>query len=212
MKKHGAIIIALVLTQLVSAQSSFNSGAFVLSANFGVDGNLTSQHYFNAAENNAQTLNGTVAASNFNIAGEFGLLKWLGLGVIARVDKYYMNNNEVTNTTPGAGAIDLGGTANIHFLRFKHFDLLGGYDLGISQFTYHVNNGVNTMATGNGTWSDIHATGRVYFNRFGVNLSLYTPTINYSSLKSSNTPAGEYVVNYWKSTGYGASIGLQYRF
>jgi hypothetical protein len=211
MKKLSVLLLGLALTQFVNAQKSFYSGAFLISANYGVDGNVTNQHYFNPSENSAQTLNGTTPASNFNATAEVGVLNWLGLGLIARFDNYYMTNNQVTNTTPSAGAVDLGGTVNIHVIRFTHLDLLAGYDWGVSQFTYHTNDGFGTKAYGNGTWSDIHATGRIYFDRFGVNLSLYAPTMNYNNLQNSGTPAGTYIVNYWKSTGYGASVGLQYR-
>lgn len=200
-----------MLTGMVSAQKSFYSGALVFSTNFGVDGNVADQHYFNQSEGAAQTLNGTAPASSYSVGAEYGLLSFLGLGLIGRFDYYVSENNQVTQTTPSAGAVDLGGTANIHLIRWYHLDLFAGADWGISQFTYHVNDGLNTTAHGTGNWSDIHATGRVYFGRLGVNLCLYAPTMSYSSIKSNNAPAGEYIVDYWKSTGYGASIGLQYR-
>jgi len=211
MKKLSVLILALALTQFINAQQSFSSGALVFSANYGVDGNTVNQHYFNQSESSAQTLNGMAPASNFNLTGEFGLLNWLGIGLIGRFDNYYMMDNEVTHTRPSAGAVDLGGTANIHIIRFTHLDLLAGYDWGVSQFTYHVNDGLNTTAYGKGNWSDLHATGRVYFDRLGVNLSLYIPTMSYNNLQNNNSTTGEYIVNYWKSTGYGASVGVQYR-
>jgi hypothetical protein len=70
---------------------------------------------------------------------------------------------------------------------------------------------MNSTAYGNGHWSDLHITGRIYAHRLGVNLSLYAPTMSYNSLQNNNAPAGQYIINYWKSTGYGASIGVQYR-
>jgi hypothetical protein len=211
MKKLSVILLVIMMVYQASAQKSFYSGAFVFSANYGIDGNIANQHYFNQSENTAQTLNGMAPASNLSLDAEYGLLSWLGVGVVGRFDNYFSENNQVTNTTTTAGAVDWGVTGNIHFLRMSHFDLFAGLDWGISQFTYHINNDINTMASGNGNWSDIHATGRLYFGRLGVNLSLYVPTMSYSSLQSSNYSAGEYVVNYWKSTGYGASVGLEYR-
>ena len=211
MKKIGVLILSIALAQFVYAQSSFYSGALVFSANYGVDGNVTNQHYFNPSENSAQTLNGMTSASNFNITGECGVFNWLGLGLIGRFNDYYMQSNEVTKTSPSAGSVDMGGTVNLHIIRFSHLDVLGGYDWGVSQITYHDNDGVNTTSYGNGTWSDFHITGRLYAKRLGVNLNLYAPTMNFSNIQSSNTPTGEYILNYWKSSGYGASIGLQYR-
>lgn len=211
MKKLSVLLLAVILTHQVSAQKSFYTGAFVFSANFGIDGNVADQHYFNQPEGSAQTLNGMAPASNFNIGAEYGLFNFLGLGLVGRFDNYFSENNQITKTTTSAGAVDLGGTVNLHLLRMPHMDIFLGGDWGVSQFTYHVNDGLNTMAYGNGNWSDIHATGRLYFDRLGVNLSLYIPTMSYSNLQNNNSSTGEYIVNYWKSTGYGASIGLQYR-
>jgi len=204
-------MLAILLAGIANAQKSFYGGALVISANYGIDGNTADQHYFNQSEESAQTLNGTAPASNFNIAAEYGLLSFLGVGLVTRFDNYFSENNQVTKTTTTAGAFDLGGTVNLHIIRIPHLDIFAGADWGVSQFTYHMNDGLNTSAYGDGNWSDIHATGRVYFGRLGVNLSLYMPTMSYSSLQNNNSPAGEYVVNYWKSTGYGASVGLQYR-
>jgi hypothetical protein len=212
MKKLCVFILSLTLMQFVHAQKSFYSGAVVFSGNFGIDGNTANQHYFNQPENSGQTLNGSAPASNFNLTGEVGVFNWLGLGLIGRFDNYYMQNNEITHTNTTAGAVDLGGTVNIHIVRITPLDLFAGYDWGFSQFTYYVNDGLNTKAYGSGNWSDIHITGRVYFgNHLGVNLSLYAPTMSYSSLHNNNSTAGEYIVDYWKSTGYGASVGIQYK-
>lgn len=211
MKKLGAILLFTALITQAYSQKSFYSKALILSANYGIDGNTANLNYFNQAENSAQTLDGMAPSSNFNIAAEYGLLNWLGLGIIGRFDHYYPGSNNLTHTTPTAGAVDMGGTVNIHLLRMKHADILGGADWGVSQFTYNVNDGLNTKAYGNGNWSDIHATARLYFERLGFNLSLYVPTMTYNSLQNNGSHPGEYIVNYWKSTGYGASIGLQYR-
>jgi hypothetical protein len=194
-------------------QKSFYSGALILSSNFGTDGNMANQRYFNGAENTAQTLNGTAPSSDFSMGLEYGLLEWLGIGAIGRIDNYFVQQNMVTETSPTEGAADIGATANIHVLRWKHLDLFGGYDFGLSHLTYiyNMHNGVNASSVSNGTWSDIHATGRLYFSRLGINLSLYVPSMSYSSFRTSNTSIGEYTINYWKSTGYGASLGLQYR-
>lgn len=211
MKKSGFALLLVIAALQASAQKSFYSGALVFSFNYGVDGNTANQHYITPGENSAQTFNGTASASNYNIAAELGLTGWLGVGLIGRIDNFSMQNNQYAESSPTAGAVDLGGTVNLHVLRFSHLDLLAGVDWGVSQFNYRVNNGVNTTAYGNGHWSDLHVTGRIYADRLGVNLSLYAPTMSYSSLQNNNAPAGQYIINYWKSTGYGASIGIQYR-
>lgn len=211
MKKISVILLFTALTIQAYSQKSFSGGSLIFSANYGIDGNIANQHYINPPENGGQTLNGTAPSSNLSIGAEYGLLNWLGLGIIGRFDNYYPESNDVTHTTPSAGAVDLGGTVNLHILRMTHADILGGFDWGVSQFTYNVNDGLNTKAYGNGHWSDIHATARLYFGRLGFNLTLYVPTMTYNSLQNNSTQPGQYIVNYWKSTGYGASVGLQYK-
>jgi hypothetical protein len=207
--------IILVLTFAMAAgtyaQKSFYTGALVFSANYGIDGNITEQHYAYQEGSNAQTINGMTPASDFSMGGEVGLLNWLGVGLIARVDDYTPENNQLIHSSPSVGAFDFGGIINIHVLRMNHTDILGGVDWGVSQLTYNVNNGTNTTSYGSGNWSDIHATARFYFNKFGFNFTLFAPTVTYNNLQTNNPDVGEYIVNYWKSTGYGASVGLQYR-
>jgi opacity protein-like surface antigen len=194
---------------LVKAQS-FHTGTFVLGANFGIDGDIANRHYFNTSENSAQTLNGTAPASNFNITAEVGLLRWLGVGVIGRFDNYFPQSNGVTESSPSAGAVDLGLTANLHLLTFDRFDLLGGFDYGYSHLTYNTNNESGTSSSSNGSWGDIHATARIYITKMlGFNLNVYTPMMSYHKFRSSNETVGTYVINDWEATGYGASIGVQ---
>ena len=210
-RSHVLLAIFLMLWGIVPAQKSFYSGALVISANFGTDGNIANQRYFSASEPQAQTLNGSATASDFNIGAEYGLFNWLGLGIISRVDNYYSQENQITQSTPSEGAMDIGGTANLHLLKWAHLDVLAGYDFGFSHLTYNTNNSIHTTSTANGTWSDIHATGRIYFGRLGINLCFYVPGTTYTNFKTSNMSLGDYTINYWKSTGYGASVGLQYR-
>lgn len=195
----------------ISAQKSFYKHAFVINVNMGTDGNVADQHYFSPPENAALTLNNTALASDYSMGAEYGLLDWLGVGAIMRVDNYYMQQNQLTQTIPTQGAFNIGATANIHLLRWKHVDFLGGYDFGFSRLTVYANNSNNSSFTSGGHWSDIHITGRIYFGRFGANLTLFSPSMTYRNFKASNMGFGDYALNYWKSTGYGASIGLQYR-
>lgn len=195
---------------LIQAQS-FSRGSFILGANLGIDGNFADRHYFNSSENSAQTLNNTAPASDFNITAEAGVFKWLGVGLIGRYNSYFPEANGVTQTTPDERAFDLGVTGNLHILSVAQLDLLAGIDYGFSHLTFNTNNYSNTTSASYGSWGDIHATARVYFGRLGVNATLYVPMMNYRSFTSSNTNPGDYIIDDWKSTGYGASIGLQYR-
>jgi hypothetical protein len=211
MRKLLLVLACCATVGFATGQKSFQGGSFVLNANLGFDGNVANEHYFYGPEANAQTLNGTANASDFSMGAEYGLFNWLGIGAIGRIDNYYTQNNQVTQSTTAQGAADLGVTGNIHVIRWQHLDLLAGYDYGFSHFTYFTNDRDGVTSTSDGHWSDIHATGRVYFGRLGFNICLYVPTFTYSTFKSSDMPLGEYTVSYWKSTGYGASVGIQYR-
>lgn len=205
-----SLVAGIAASSFTFAQKSFHTGALVISANYGVDGNVTNMR-FNAPENSAQTLNGTTNASNFNLAAELGIFGWLGIGAIGRFDNYYSQNNVLTRSSPTAGAVDVGGTINLHIIKVSFLDLFAGYDYGYSHLNYNTHNSDGTTSSADGHWSDIHATARLYIGRFGVNLCLYTPMLSYTSFRNSNMNLGDYTINYWKSTGYGASIGLQYR-
>jgi hypothetical protein len=195
----------------ISQAQSFNRGSFILGANFGIDGNFANRNYFSSSEGNAQTLNGTAPASDFNITAEAGIFKWLGVGLIGRYNSYFPEANGVTQSTPDERAFDLGLTGNLHILSVAQLDVLAGIDYGFSHLTFNTNNYSNTTSASYGSWGDLHATARIYFGRLGVNATLYIPMMNYSSFTSSNMRPGDYIINDWKSTGYGASIGLQYR-
>jgi hypothetical protein len=211
MKRLLLISLLVFSFSLIKAQS-FHTGAFVLGANFGIDGDVANRHYFNSAENNAQTLNGTTPASNFNITAEVGVLTWFGVGLIGRFDNYMPESNGVTQSSPTAGATDIGLTANLHLITFDKFDLFAGGDYGYSHLTYNTNNDMATTSSSSGSWGDIHATARLYFTKIvGANLTVYVPMMSYHNFTASNESVGNYVINDWKSTGYGASVGVQFK-
>jgi hypothetical protein len=211
MKTKWVVLVCYIISaHYCFAQKSFYSGAFVINANLGIAANATRQQVLASPDNAAQTLNGTAASSDYSLGAEFGLFNWLGVGFIARIDNYFTQQNQTSESSITRGATDIGATGNIHIIKWKHLDAFAGYDFGIASITYNSNSGVTSPQTTTGTWSDIHATGRFYFNRFGFNLSLYVPGMSYNNFRLG-TNFGQYTVNNWKSTGYGASLGLQYR-
>jgi hypothetical protein len=199
------------LAQLSFGQKSFSSGSFILGFNAGVNGNTTRENYVINPEASAKTFNGSAPASDLDLTAEYGLLGFLGIGAICRFDQYMEDANEVTQSPAESNAVDIGATANLHFIRWRYLDVFAGYDYGFSHLTYTSYNGYNTISSASGTWSDVHATGRLYFGRLGLNLNLYIPNLMYSGFTTTNVPPGEYVLNDWKATGYGASVGVQYR-
>ena len=83
----------------------------------------------------------------FNLGGEIGVAKWLGLGVQLKFDSYLHNSN-----VSQAGGFEGGLIVNAHIVRHLHFDLLAGLDLGGSGITLTSNDGTNTQIYGNGSW------------------------------------------------------------
>jgi len=65
---------------------------------------------------------------------------------------------------------------------------------------------------GEGGWTNFHITPRYYFKRFGLNVSLNFPRINYAHMTSNDKTLNTYVYSSWQATGFGFTFGIQYRF
>jgi|ERR1700722_19538980 len=205
MKKFLLVLISIVLLQQVNAQS-FGKGSIVISANYGLDGYKIQEHNVNKASNGTQDTTTAAASTNFNIGVEYGLFRWLGVGIQGKLDNYFHDNN-----ISDAIGFELGALINIHLIRANHFDLLVGFNLGFSNLTidYPIN---NYQVYGSGGWSDFHITPRIYFGRFGINLNLYFPSISYPNLTTNVDAYNQYVSLSWKTaSAFGATFGIQYR-
>jgi hypothetical protein len=213
MKKIIILFISVITLQQAKAQS-FDKNSLVLSADYGFNYYSLSQQvsHFNVANS---LYNNTSAATSFswNFSAEYGLFKWLGVGVLIKLDNYTTKTDSTTGVRGTAAGFETAGTLNIHLIRATNFNLLIGADAGYSHLTYNTNDGFNDQVYGNGSWLDVHATARFYFGRFGVNFTAYIPALNYSSFisTSSNWQSGEDVLAAWKGTGAGLNVGIQYR-
>jgi opacity protein-like surface antigen len=205
MKKFLLLVVSVLLLQTIHAQS-FDKSSLVISANYGLDGYTIKEHTVNKVTNSDSNSKGGAAATNFNLGIEYGLFKWLGIGLQFKLDNYIHNDTSVTS----AIGFEVGAIVNLHLVRTKHFNLLIGGDFGFSNLTINLPTN-NYQIYGNGTWADVHITPRFYFGRFGLNFNLYLPLINYPNLTTNVQSYNEYIASSWNANGFGATVGIQYR-
>ncbi len=185
---------------------SFQSGSLIVSAAWGIDGYSLKQHQVNNYTGKTYDTNTGAASRNFNIGAEYGVTKWLGLGLQFKFDNYYHDYN-----IQSALGFELGIIANAHIIRHRHFDLLAGINVGGSNLTI-TGNYNNDQIYGSGTWFDMHLTARIYIRRFGFSSTIYIPYINYSTLTSNVGAFNQYILESWKANGVGINFGIQYHF
>ena len=188
------------------SEASFQSGSLIVSMCFGIDVYSLKQNEQNTYLGQTKDTTTGAASRNFNIAGEYAVTKWLGLGLQLKFDNYFHDNN-----LQSAFGFEGGLLINGHIIRHKHFDLFGGLNLGRSSLTltglYN-----NNQIYGSGSWFDVHFTAREYIGRFGFSETLYIPSIDYNNLTSNVGIFNEYIIESWKASGVGFNWGIQYHF
>lgn len=212
MKKSFLLLGTALFLQTANAQS-FQKSSLVLTANYGLDIYSIEQktRLYNVS-NSTQSQTSTAGSTNYNFEGEFGLFKWLGVGLHFKLDNY-ITSKDSSGYKPTAIGFETGVLVNLHLIRATHFNLLVGGNFGFSTLTYNVD-AFNDQVYGDGSWIDLHASARFYFGRFGFNLNFYKAFINYPSLTTNNSSwgLGESVITSWYATGtFGGTIGIQYR-
>jgi len=213
MKKLLFIFSALIASQFANAQESFYKHALVFSVGVGGEGYAITETYsVKGYPSLNYTTTGSAGSASYPFSLEYGLNKWIGIGLLAKPDKYFTSKDTNTGYTPSASGFEFGAIVNIHFLRTQHIDFLAGLDLGGSHFTYTAD-AYNDQVYGDGAWGDIHATLRFYFGRFGLYGSLSFPTMNYNlTSNNSNWNVGQDILATWKARGAAFNVGIQYRF
>lgn len=209
MKKLSVILFFTLSSSFfisLSAQT-FQTGSLIVSASWGIDYYKLQEHLENHATGQTIDTTGAAASRAFSLGGEFGVAKWLGLGLQFKLDNYYHGGNVAS-----AVGFESGLIVNAHIIRHLHFDLLAGLNLGFSTFTLTWNDGYNDQLYGSGNWDDIHFTARLYIGKFGFSSTLYFPVINYANLTFNNDLLNEYIGASWKAQGEGLNFGIQYHF
>lgn len=199
---------SIISNAQVSSEQSFQKGSLIASLSYGFDIDNVKLQEVNNYLTPPQTINSTgkAGSGNLNLGGEYGVNNWLGLGLQFKLDSYLHSSN-----VSQANGFEGGIIVNAHIVRHKHFDFLAGLDIGASTLTLTLNDGFNDQVYGSGSWFDFHLTTRIYFGKFGINTTLYFPSINYT-ITTNNSTFNEYIADSWKASGFGFNIGIQYHF
>lgn len=207
------LISSVVLGCLHSSAQSFHRGAMVIDLNTGIEFYNTSLNYRlqGTAFNSDTTVNGRAANSNLALGVEVGLGKHFGLGIRGKANQFFEDVDAVTNKNTSITSTDLMLTVNIHPVVRKKFDLILGSDIGVSGFNFTMEDLENTIVSGNGSFVTVYLNPRLYLGRFGFNLKTYVPFVNYRNLESNKSDIDEFIVEKWKGSGFGVTLGVQVR-
>lgn len=204
------IAISGLITNLMA--QSFSGGSLLLSLNTGVEAYNTEYKYQIKNTNFDTIIKDQAGNKNYWLGVEYGVVKWLGIGIKAKVNNYFTEKDQYTGVTPTANSFEIAFTVRSHLIRSKHFDLPIGLSIGGSSLTYNNNNPNNPVTvTGKGSYFDLHIQPMVYFKRFGFNLYIGLPSVNYSDMTTNRDVINQAIIAKWKGKGVLLGIGLQYR-
>jgi hypothetical protein len=206
-------VIFLCLLVPCGAQS-FHKGAVVLDLNTGFEVYNTMNSYSirRSDQKHDTTVKDIAGNGNFAMGVEIGIRKRFGIGLRGKTNTFFRNVDAVTHNRADIRTTDMLLILTYHpFIRNK-FDMVIGADLGFSIFNSTSHDIYSTVVKGNGAFAGIYLNPRFYFKRFGVNFKTYVPYINYSALSSEQSQADRYIISKWQGSGFGISIGVQYRF
>lgn len=212
MKKIIWILATTSMANLLWAQS-FTGNSLLIHLNAGIEAYNTEFEYKIRNTNFDTLIKDQAGNANYFLGLEYGPLKWLGIGIKTKLNKYFTEKDKITGYTPTANSFDIAFTIRAHLFRRPHFDLPIGISVGGSKLTYN-NNNPNDPVTieGTGSYFDLHIQPMLYFKRFGANLYLGIPSVNYTDMSFSNTGLNQYVISNWKGKGIIIiGVGLQYR-
>lgn len=213
MKKTTITTIALIASILNVYSQSFSTGSFLISLNTGIEIYNTEYKYQIKNTNFDTIIKDQAGNSNYYLGIEYGLLKWLGIGLKGKINNYFTEKDKYTGNTPTAHSFDVAFTIRAHLFRTNHFDLPIGLSLGGSSLTYN-NNDPNypITVTGKGGYFDLHIQPMLYFKKFGFNLYMGLPSVNYADMTTNRDVINDVIITNWKGKGFILGVGLQYRF
>ncbi|MGZ3866520.1 MAG: hypothetical protein ACXVC2_08425 [Bacteroidia bacterium] len=211
------LIIAAVLfaTVNVFAQApdrSFYKGALVFDLNFGLDVYSVKQHYAIKGTNYSKDTTNAAGSHGPNLSLQYGVLNWLGIGLKYKYDTYFTSADKYTHIRPSVFGQEVGLVLDAHPVRVKHFDLITGVDIGHSSLVFHTHDQWGTEIYGSGSWFNVHVIPRLYFGRFGLNLTMSLPFIKYPNMTTSSDHLNTVFFSSWKASGFGLGWGVSFRF
>lgn len=211
MKKIFTLVITLCL--LNSYSQSFYKGALVVDAAGGIEIFNTTSTYTDKSSGKSESDVDRAGNSNFNFGAEYGLHKRFGAGIRFKTDNYFVEKDTVNNNTGTVKGMEILAQLNYHPVSTKNFDLLIGADFGYSMLRYNFNDADNTRFSGNGLYYSLYLNPRLYFGRFGINMKLGAPFLNYGDIRSNDPDFNkEFSLKMKGSPGFQLGFGIQYRF
>jgi hypothetical protein len=205
------VILSFVISQNIFSQS-FTSGSLLLHFNVGIEALNTELKYKLKSTNFDTLIKDQAGNSNYYLGIEYGLFKWLGIGIKGKVNNYFTEKDKYTGNTPTAHSFDIAFTVRAHLFRTNHFDLPIGLSMGGSSLTYNNNNPNDPITIyGKGSYFDLHIQPMFYIKRIGLNLYIGLPSINYSDMSTNKDVLNQYIIANWKGKGIILGAGIQYR-
>jgi hypothetical protein len=206
-------IHALVLLVGVTTAQSYHKGSIILDLNTGIEiyNFNSSYHAVSVAGLPDTSISDQIGNSSQALGLEFGIGKYVGVGLRAKTSVFFDNLDRITNSRGDMNTRDLMVMVNLHPLVVKNFDLVLGAEAGLSQLRLDMNNPAGTTLEGKGGSVAIYVNPRLYLGRFGLNLKTYLPVIRYGKLRSEDSEAGTYILSALEGSGLGLSLGIQLR-
>jgi len=211
MKKLIFALFFILYTVILSAQS-FHKGALVFDMKGAIDVYNTKYTYKLISTGQDTTVEDKAANRNIAFGLEYGVLNRLGVGIRYNRAKYFAANDDSTHLAPNIYSNNIMLLVNYHVLKGKVFNLVGGINIGYSALNVITNNINKDEIYGKGLYFDIHVSPRVYMGRFGFQLDLGMPFVNYNKMTSNNPYFNQNVLAQWKGLGYSIGMGIQFRF
>jgi len=209
MIKKIAVLLVVFISLQLSAQKSFERNTNVVA--FGADLGLysyTSKVSTSPRSNTDGALNKTLS-----LQYERGVLNWLGIGAKVGISDYFTERDSISNTKASVQSIDASLLVNLHFVRAKYVDMLGGFNIGYSQMNWQARDQYISNAVGGGLMYDIHVQPRFYFGKHvGMFINLAYIHYAYKSMDFENTFTKFDDVLDLTGGGINFGLGLQAKF
>jgi len=208
------ILLLFVFSAIKINAQSFYKGALVIDAGGGLEIFNTKATSVEKTSGKSETDEDKAGNSNFILGAEYGILKNLGVGVRYKNNNYFVEKDSASGTTGSVKSNDMLVLVNYHVISKKKFDLVVGANFGYSGIKYQFNDSRNTQIKGSGLYYSFYVDPRLYFGRFGLNLNLGLPFVNYPKLTSNSTDFNNTFssLSLKGSPGVCWSLGVQFRF
>lgn len=204
--KRITLIFVLTTISFFSNAQSFEKGTFVIDTKINL---AIYETTVKIVDDNGNALSDDDGAASFvpQVIFEYGVSNMLGLGAKVQLNNYIEGDSSNVET---AKSIELAGVLNLHIIRNEKFNLLLGFNAGLSSFNL---NGIdNTSGNAYGTHLDFNIESRFYLSKhFGLNINVGYARFNYVNGKLENEIGTNYDLDFKaKGVNFGAGIILKF--